>query len=130
MTSRDAEWAGVLASDLEFFGEAFTFRPMARVDGRTGADAERAETAIVAAIDDAASMNDPIGQRNSSGMSKGLMSQHATSQVMIDFPTAGLAYAPRASDRLVRASNGAIYEVSAIQSDGWGRTVVRCMRLS
>jgi hypothetical protein len=102
---------------------------MALVGGRQSADPDRDVAEIAAAIDDAASLNDPTGQRNMSGMSKGLVSQHATSQVLIDFLSTAIPYAPSAGDRLMRVSSGVTYEVSAVLSDGWGRVVLRCVRL-
>ncbi len=129
MSAVDDDWSAVLAADSSFFGKAFTFRPRAHIGGRYVDDPDRPTVDIIAAIDESASLNDPLGERNASGMSKGVASAHATALALIDFPTVILSYAPRSKDRLIRASNGVIYEVSAVLSDDFGRTVLRVERL-
>lgn len=129
MSAIDDDWSAILAADSSFFGREFTFHPMAHVAGRYVDDPERPTVGIVAAIDESASLNDPIGERNASGMSKGVASAHATALALVDFPTAALSYAPRAKDRLIRLSNGVVYEVSAVLADDFGRTVLRVVRL-
>jgi hypothetical protein len=129
MTQLADDWAAVFAADYDFFGEPFLFQPIAYVGGRYVDDPERFGAGITAAISEAGQLFDPIGERNASGMSKGVAAQHAAATALIDLKAGSLPYSPRAKDRLVRVGTGAAYEVSGVMVDDFGRTVLRVMKL-
>jgi len=123
------EWAAAASNIDDCFGADFLFHPMAQVGGRLVADPDRAQVALVAALTESAQLFDPIGERNASGMSKGVASQHGASEAQIDVAAAALPYRARAKDRFIRVSDGAVYEVSGVLEDGLARVKLRVVRL-
>lgn len=123
------EWASASSNIDDIFGEAFTYYPMSYIGGKTVDDMERATVQIIAALDEKAVFAEPIGQRNAAGMSKGIVSQHSTTEMAIDIASEALPYSPRAKDRLVRARDNAVFEVTGVLQDNFARIVLRAIYL-
>lgn len=129
MSTFAQEWASASANIDTFFGEAFNYMPMALIGGKMIVDASRGAMAITAAFDSAAAVDDVIGQRNMSGVSKDVASKIATMHATVDIASSALPYPPRAKDRLTRLVDGAIFEVSAVLQDDFARITLRVMKI-
>ena len=86
------EWAAASSNIDDIFGEAFSYIPMAYIGGRTVNDYDRPSVDIIAALDEKSTISEPIGQRNASGMSKGIVNQHSTTEAAIDIASDALPY--------------------------------------
>lgn len=123
------EWMDASSNIDDIFGEAFFYTPMMYAGGRHSPDPTRPEVLIVAALDEKAGMSEPIGQRNASGMSKGIVNQHATTELSINIASDAIPYEPRSKDRLVRERDGAIFEISGVLQDNFARIDLRVFML-
>jgi hypothetical protein len=112
------------------FGEAFTLQPMKQTGGRWAADMDRAVVNLARAVLTEKSENlDMIGERNASGMSKGVASQLATAQATIDIEHGLVPYQVTKGDRLTRVETGDVYEVTAAPYSDLNRMVLRVVKL-
>lgn len=113
----------------QIYGEPFNVKPMAMVSGKWIADPARAPTAVTAVLTEKSAFSPPIGQKNLSGMSKGIVSEHATMFSTIDIARAALPYALRAKDRLVRAADSMIFEIEGVENDDLDHVTYRVAQL-
>ncbi len=111
-----------------YFGEAFTFKPIAYVGGKYGPDPARSAVAITAAFDSGAALDKQEGVHGSRVV-RDLAADVATMHANIDLATDALPYAPVVKDRLTRQSDGAVFEVSAVLQDDFARITLRVMKV-
>jgi hypothetical protein len=99
----------------DIYGEAFTFRPMARADvnDRPAADPDRAETAITAVFIDffARAGSGPVRTPGVAAEWPG----HTSARPQISFAAAALPYAARKDDRLVRVADARVFAIAEIR---------------
>lgn len=113
----------------QVFGEAFTLRPMSHVAGRLVADPDRSGVSLTAVFTEHSAFSDPIGERNASGMSKGVASAHGAGFATIEFKISDAPYAVVAKDRFIRAATGEVFEVSGSPTTDLDHLVLRVVRL-
>ena len=119
------QWAAASVNVDVFYGEAFTYQPMTHVGGRWIVDPARAAALIVAALDEAAVLSDPLGKRAAANT----VSPDASTHAIIDLASTALAYPCKAKDRLQRASDSSWFEVSGVLQDNLARIGLRVVRL-
>lgn len=98
------------------FGEQFRIIPMMYHGGRTINDVDRDQKYVNGILTDLQSNNDLFGERNASGMSKGVASAAASGMATIDIKMSSIPYALRAKDRIQRVETGEIYEITSAPS--------------
>lgn len=113
----------------QVFGETFTLRPMTQIGGRLTTDPGRASVSITAIFTEKSAISDPIGERNASGMSKGVASAHGAGFATIEVKISDVPYAVVAKDRFVRAATGEVFEASGTPTTDLDHLVLRVMRL-
>lgn len=118
-------WAAASVNIDTFYGEAWTFQPMAYVGGARKPDPARGPVQIVGALDDPAAFDDPIGKR----VAHNTVEQHATTHATLDIASDALPWRPRNHDRAIRAADGAIYEITGVRQDSFARISLRVVRL-
>lgn len=122
--------ASVAAATIDVvFGEDFVLRPMAFASGRYAADQNRAVVTLTAVLTETAGYTDPSGQRNLSGMSKDIVSQHAAGTATIEIAKAAAPYQIAAKDRFVCVATGVVYEVSGAPRSDLDHIVFRVVAL-
>ena len=125
---RAAQAAAAVVIDT-VFGEPFTLRPMRQIGGRLVEDPDRPSVDLDAILTEHAALSDPIGERNASGMSKGVASAHATAFAKIEFKLSAVPFAVMAKDRFFRTETGDVYEVSGSPKTDLGNVAVRVTKL-
>lgn len=111
------------------FGERFIITPQAYVGGRYAPDPARDSVTIAGILTDIAAIGDLIGERNASGMSKGVASSAASGQATIDFKRSSVPFEIKSKDRIERVETGEKFEVTGTPSNDIDHIFVRVARL-
>ena len=111
------------------FGEQFIITPMDYVGGRYSEDQSRGYLTVTGIFTDLSMIGDMIGERNASGMSKGVVSGSASGQATIDFKQSSIPFEIRSKDRIARVETGEIFEVTGAPTNDIGHLFVRVTRL-
>lgn len=111
------------------FGERFIIIPQAYVGGRYAPDPDRSSVTIAGILTDISEISDMIGERNASGMSKGVVSSSASGQATIDFKRSSIPFEIKSKDRIQRVETGEKFEVTGAPSNDIGHIFVRVVRL-
>lgn len=130
MTTLYRRAAAVAAGVIDrVYGEPFLLRPMAFVGGKWVGDPARGGASLTAILTEKSAFSDPIGERNASGMSKGVASGHATSFSTIEIKKSAIPYPVVDKDRFTRVETGDIYEVSGDPKTDLDHVVLRVVKL-
>ena len=111
------------------FGEQFRITPQVYIGGRYSDDPARDYIELNGIYTDLSAIGDMIGERNASGMSKGVASSAAGGQATIDFKKSLIPFELRAKDRIKRIETGEIFEVTGNPSSDIDQIFVRVVRL-
>jgi len=111
------------------FGEEFNIIPMDFAGGKHFQDQSRNYLTVAGIFTDLSMIGDMIGERNASGMSKGVVSGAASGQATIDFKKSSIPFELRSKDRIERVETGEIFEVTGAPTNDIGHLFVRVVRL-
>lgn len=111
------------------FGETFIITPQAYVGGRHGPDKTRDDVRVTGIFTDTSAIGDMIGERNASGMSKGVVSGLASGHATIDFKRSVVPFEIKSKDRIERVETGEKFEVTGAPTNDIDHIFVRVVRL-
>lgn len=111
------------------FGEQFIITPQAYIGGRHGPDPARDDVRVTGIFTDIANIGDMIGERNASGMSKGVVSGSASGQGTIDFKRSAVPFEIKSKDRIERVETGEKFEVTGAPTNDLDHIFIRVVRL-
>lgn len=110
-------------------GERFIVSPMTLSAGKYIVDPSRATMEITAILSERPQFFDMIGERNASGMSKGISSQHAADAAEIELAIGDLPYRLAAKDRFMRLGTYDIYEVTGVPETDLTQLIARVAKI-